>query len=149
MNEWAVVFLGIMALASMVQCAFVVYAALILKRTGGKVEDVAQKFDTEIRPTLMDLRQGAANLRAISDAGREQAQRVEALLATTLENIETTLENVRGLVAKPIATLSDLTAVWGGLRRGFEAYRGSEPRRRQGPPLARRAEDSDEHMFIG
>jgi len=149
MNEWAVVFLGIMALTALVQCAFVVYAALSLRRTGEKVEDIARKFDTEIRPALQDLRQGAANLRAISDSGREQAARVEALLATTLENVETTLENVRALVAKPIATLSDLSAFWGGLRRGFETYRGSEPRRRQGPPAARRSEDSDEHMFIG
>ena len=149
MNEWGVVFLGIMALTGLIQCAFVVIAALSVRSTGERVEAIAAKFDAEIRPALQDLRQGAANLRAISEAGREQAARVEALISTTLENVETTLESVRGLVSKPIATLTDLSAFWGGLRRGLDTYRSSEPRRQKGPPLARRAEDSDEHMFIG
>lgn len=149
MNEWAVVFLGVMALTGLIQCAFVVFAALSLRKTGERVEDIARKFDAEIRPALQDLRQGAANLRAVSEAGREQAMRVEALISSTLENVETTLENLRGLISKPIATLTDLSAFWGGLRRGLETYRSSEPKRRPAAPHARRAEDSDEHMFIG
>jgi hypothetical protein len=149
MSEWAVVFLGVIALAAVVQCAFVVIAAQSLRSSGERVTELCQKFDTELRPTLQDLRQSAASLRAIADSGREQAARVEALLSTTLANIETTVESVRSLVQKPIATLNDLSAFWGGLRRGFETYREAAPRRRPASASGRRPEDSDEHLFIG
>lgn len=149
MPPLAVAFLGIIALAAVVQCVFIVLAAQSLQRTGARVNDLCQRFDAELKPTLEDLRKGAANLRQISDSGREQAARVEALLTTTLGNIETTVESVRTLVLRPLSSLSDLSAFWGGLRRGLETYRKSAPPRRTGPVSSRRSEDSDEHLFIG
>ena len=149
MNEWAVFFLGVMALAAVVQCAFVVVAALHLRRGAEEVSSLCRRFDAEIKPTLEDLRKGAANLRAISDSGRDQAARVEALLATTLESVETTIENVRTLVIKPLASISEFSSFWSGLRRGIETYRGAEPKKRSAGVPRPRSEDSDEHMFIG
>ena len=147
MNEWAVLFLGVIALSAVVQCAFVVLAALGLRRSGERVTELCGRFEAEIKPTLEDLRKGAANLRAISDSGREQAARVEALLATTLESVETTIESVRALVVKPIASLTEFSAFWSGLRRGVDTYR--DGRGKRPGPARHRAEDSDEHMFIG
>ncbi len=129
MNEWAGFFLGVMAVTALVQCAFVIVAALGLRRTGEKVNQLCD--------------------RAISDSGREQAARVEALLATTLESVETTIENVKTLVIKPIASLTELSAFWSGLRRGVESYRETEPKKRPTAVPKHRSEDSDEHMFIG
>lgn len=149
MNEWAVFFLGVLALCALVQCVFVVVAALSLRYTGARVSEICRRFEAEIKPALEDLRKGASNLRAISDSGREQAARVEALLSTTLESVETTIENVRALIEKPISSLTEISAFWGGLRRGIDTYRGSEPKRKAAPAAGRRAEDSDEHMFIG
>lgn len=148
-SEWAVVFLGVMALAAVVQCAFVVIAAQSLRSSGARISDLCQRFDAEIKPTLQDLRQSASNLRAISDSGREQAVRIEALLTNTLASVETTVESVRSLVLKPLGTLSDLSAFWGGLWRGLEAYRNAPVKRRSPQTVPRRGEDSDEHLFIG
>ena len=149
MNDWAGFFLGILALSAVVQCAFVVAAAISLRNTGARVTDLCRRFDAELKPTLDDLRTGASNLRAISDSGREQAARIEAILSTTLDSIEETVETVQTLVAKPLSNLTDLSAVWSGVWKGVEAYRTSEPRRRSAPVPTRRSEDSDEHMFIG
>lgn len=149
MTEWAVFFLGVMALAAIVQCAFVVVAAVGLRRTGARVDELCRRFDAEIRPSLEDLRKGAANLRAISDSGRDQAARIEALLSLTMETVETTIENVKTLVARPIASLNELSAFWSGLARGVDSYRRAEPKRRPSTAPRQRAEDSDEHMFIG
>jgi hypothetical protein len=135
-----------MALAAVVQCVFIVVAARSLQSSGKRVNDLCQRFDTEIRPALEDLRKGASNLRAISDAGREQATRVEALLSSTLETVETAIETVRTLILKPIASLTEASAFWNGVRRGLDSYRASRPRK---AAPARRSEDSDEHMFIG
>jgi len=149
MNEWAGVFLGVMAVTALVQCAFLVVAALSLRDTSRKVSEFCARFDSEIKPTLEDLRKGAANLRAISDSGREQAARVEAALSNTLDKIEGTIEGVRTMIAKPAATVADLAALWGGLRSGFEAYRATDPKRRAPLTTPRRSEESDEHLFIG
>jgi len=149
MNDWAVVFLGVIALATGVQSIFVVMAALSLRDSGARVSELCQKFEAEIKPALEDVRKGVANLRAISDSGREQAERVEALLSTTLESIETTVESARVLVMKPLASLSDLSAFWNGLRQGIDTYRSEAPARRTPTSPPRRTEDSDEHMFIG
>ncbi len=150
MPDIAVAFLGVIALAAVVQCAFIVLAAKSLQRTGARVNDLCQRFDAELKPALEDLRKGAANLRQISDSGREQAARIETLLTTTIANIETTVETVRAVVVRPLSSLSDLSAFWGGLRRGLETYKKSAPPRRTGPvSSSRRPEDSDEHLFIG
>jgi len=149
MNDWAVFFLGVIALAAVVQCAFVIVAAQGLRRRGAQVGELCQRFDAEIKPALEDLRKGASNLRAISDSGREQAARVEALLSATLESVETTIENVRSMVIKPIASLTEFSAFWNGLRSGLDTYRNSETKRRAASGPRHRAEDSDEHMFIG
>lgn len=146
MSDWAVFFLGVMALAAVVQCVFVVVAARSLQGSGRRINELCQRFDTEVRPALEDLRRGAANLRAISDAGREQTARVEALLSSALQTVESTIESVRTLVVKPIASMTELSAFWNGVRRGLDSYRESRPKRH---PSARRSEDSDEHMFIG
>ena len=149
MNEWAVFFLGVMAVAAVAQCVFVMAAALSLRRSGERVSRLCQRFDEDLKPTLEDLRQGASNLRAISDSAREQATRVEALLSTTLESVESTIENVRALVLKPLASLSEISSFWSGIRSGLDTYRNGEPRRRASQAPRNRAEDSDEHMFIG
>jgi hypothetical protein len=149
MNEWAVVFLGVMALTGMVQCVFVVVAALSVRSSGQRVHELCQRFDAEIKPTLDDLRKGAANVRSISDSGREQAARIEALLSTTLGSLEATIENVRSLIVEPIASLTELSAFWGGLRRGLDTYRDTDPKRRSVSKPKHRPEDADEHMFIG
>jgi len=59
------------------------------------------------------------------------------------------VESARTLVMKPLASLSDLSAFWNGLRQGVETYRSEPPVRRSPPAPGRRPEDSDEHMFIG
>ena len=43
MNEWAVFFLGVIALAAVVQCAFVVVAALGLRRRGAQVGELCAR----------------------------------------------------------------------------------------------------------
>lgn len=149
MNDWAGLFLGVIALSAVIQCVFIVAAAQSLRRTGARVDDLCRWFDAEIRPALEDLRRGASSLRAISEAGRGQAMRIEALLSTTLESLEAAIERARSLVTKPIASFTELSAFWGGLRRGLETYRSSEPKRRNPLASPRRPEETDEHLFIG
>ena len=148
MPPLAVAFLGVIALAAVVQCALVIVVALSVRDTGARVTDLCRRFDSELRPALNDLRLGAANLRAVSETARDQAARAEALISTTLSNLESTIESVRTVVLRPLASISELTAFWGGVKQGIDSYRQSTPQRRTGP-VPRRGEDGDEHLFIG
>ena len=148
MNDWAGLFLGVIALAGVVQCVFVIVAARSVQGTGRRVSDLCDRFDKEVKPALEDLKQGAANIRAITDAGHVQARRLEALVSSTIERVDSTVETARQAVLGPISSISDLSAFWGGLKRGLDSFRASSARRRQAPS-ARRSEDSDEHLFIG
>ena len=149
MNEWAGVFLAVIALAAVVQCVSVVLAVRSLRVTGERLNDLCRRFESEIKPSLEDLRKGASNLRAISDSGREQAARIEALLSTTLSSIEATVESARVLVMRPLASLADLSAFWSGLKQGIDSYRNDPVAKRPVAAPPRRADDADEHMFIG
>ena len=75
MPPLAVAFLGVIALAAVVQCALVIVVALSVRDTGARVTDLCRRFDSELRPALNDLRLGAANLRAVSETARDQAAR--------------------------------------------------------------------------
>ncbi len=149
MNDLAGLFLGVIAAAAIVQCVFVVLAARSLHDTGERVKDLCNRFDRELKPTLDDLRQGASNLRAITEAGHAQTRRIEGLVSLAIESVESAIESARTVLIGPLNSIAGVSAFWGGLRRGIDAFRGAEGRKRSAPPAPRRAEDSDEHMFIG
>ena len=146
MNEWAGFFLGVIAVSAAVQCAFMIVAALSLQRTGKQVKELCDKFDNELKPALEDIRKGASNLRAVSDIAHVQMKRVEELVSESIVGVETTIEELRSLVKSSLNTASLFTAFWDGLRQGLERFRTSPRRPPAGP---RRAEDADEHLFIG
>lgn len=153
MEAWSGFFLGVIALAAVLQSVFVILGALALRQTARDVKDMQTRFDRDIRPTLDDLRSGAANFKAITQLAKGASERVDALLTTTIDSLELTLETVRDSVLKPLRGLQDLSAFITGIKRGLEAFRGApssaEPRP-TGPRRPRRGEDaSEEHLFIG
>lgn len=153
MEGWNGFFLGVIALAAVLQSVFVVLGALALRQTARDVRDLNARFDRDIRPTLDDLRAGAANFKAITQVAQGASERIEGLLTTTIDSLEITLETVRDSVLKPLRGLQDLAAFISGIKRGLEVFRGqpagSDPRP-AAPRRARRGEDAgEEHLFIG
>jgi hypothetical protein len=148
MQTWAVVFLGIIALASVVQAGFLIRLALEGRKLSARVSELQGRVERELRPSLDNLSRVTRNLAEVSDLGVLQMRRVDGLLADTIEKVEETTAQVKQLVLKPIAPLVDLAAFLKGLRRGIEVYqtlRGFDRRER----AARGGyADDDEHMFI-
>ncbi len=145
MDTWAVVFLGIIAVASVVQSAFLIALALEGKKLSRRVADMQDRIERELKPSLDSVSRVARNLAEVSDLAVLQARRVDGLLADTIEKVEETTTLIRQVVLKPIGPLVDLAAFLKGLRRGLEVYyqlRGFERRER-----VPRGHD-DEHLFI-
>lgn len=147
MSTWGVVFLGIIALASIVQAGFLIGLALEGRKLSRRVAELNDRVERELRPGLDNLSRMSRNLAEVSDLAVLQVRRIDGLLADTIEKVEETTTIIRRVVLRPIGPLVDLAAFLKGVRRGLEVYqqlRGFERRER----VPRGYDEDDEHLFI-
>ena len=150
METWVVVFLGLIALASLVQAGFLIGLMIGGRRVARRVDALSDRIDREIHPALDNLGRITRNLAEVTDIVTLQARRIDDVLADTIEKIEDTTDTIRRVIVKPLGPLVDIAAFFKGIRRGLSVYsqlRGLENQGRVRPPR-RRQNDEDEHLFI-
>ncbi len=143
------VFLGVIALASLVQAGFLIGLAMGGKRLARRLDALNDRIDREIRPALDNLGRITRNVAEVTDLVTLQVRRVDDLLADTIEKVEDTTDTVRRIILRPLGPLVDIAAFLKGIRRGLDVYsklRGLESRGRGRPPG--RPVEEDEHLFI-
>jgi hypothetical protein len=147
MMTLAVIFLGVIALSSLIQAAFLIGLAREGRELSKRVLAMEQRFETEIRPTLQNLSRISQNFVEVSDIIGAQARRVDLFMADTVEKLESATNSLRDVVLRPLGPLVDITAMLKGFRKGLEIYRrlGGLDSERKG--ASRRYQD-DEHLFI-
>ena len=147
MDSLGLVFLGVIAFASLVQGTFLVGLALGGLRMARRVGEMQKTVEAEIRPALDDVSRLTQNLAAVSEIATAQAQRLESLVSHTVTRVDVARERVRGAVGRPLDSFRDVGAILKGLRRGLEVYQrlGGLQAERQG---ASRRYAEDEHLFI-
>jgi len=149
MESWAVVFLGVIALASLVQTVFLVALAVAGRRLARRVDEMHDRFERELRPSLDSLSRMSRNLAEISDLATLQGRRIDGVLADTIDKVEEATGLLRRFLVRPLGPLADVAAVIKGLRRGLDVYhrlRGLDSPKRV--PRRRMAAGEDEHLFI-
>jgi hypothetical protein len=149
METWGVVFLGAIAVSSVVQSAFLVALALAGLRLARRLDALQEQLDHKITPTLRDLERISHNAADVSDLATGQARRLDVLLADTLDKVEDTAAIVQRLVIRPLRPVSHIVAVLKGLQAGIDVFLHLE--RRESPPPAPskgRTGEEDEHLFI-
>ena len=147
MDTVGVVFLGVIALSSVVQAAFLIGLVLEGKKLGRRLDEIERKFETELTPSLRNLSRLSQNLAEVSDLVAVQSRRADKFMADTIDKLEEGTAMLRQVMMRPMSTLMDITALLKGIRKGVEIYRrlgGMENEHRGGP---RRYAD-DEHLFI-
>lgn len=147
METWGVVFLGIIALASLVQGAFLIGLTVSGRRLARRLDALQARIDRDITPALENLGRISRAAAEIADLAALQARRIDLVLADTVEKIEETTTLVQQLVVRPLKPLAGLLAFVKGLQRGVDVYLQLDKPRRPGAPRRRGAED-DEHLFI-
>ncbi len=147
MDSLGLVFLGVIAFASLVQGAFLVGLALGGLRLARRMGEIQKSVDGEIRPALDDVSRLARNLAAVSEVATGQARRLEALVVHTVTRVEEARSQVRTAVEHPLGSFSDVGAILKAFRRAFDVYQrlGSLSAQRQG---SSRRYAEDEHLFI-
>lgn len=147
MNTGVLVFLGILALSSLTQTVFLIVLALESRRIAARVEELRERVEKDLRPSLDSLSRITRNLADISDLGVLQARRIDAAVADTLDKVTETTETIRRLVVRPLGPLTEIAAFFRGVKRGIEVYnqlRGFDG----GAKGQTRSYSEDEHLFI-
>lgn len=148
MQIWGLVFLGIIALGSVVQAAFLVGLAMQGKRVARRLDELQDRIDREIRPGLENLQRVTRNLADVSDLAVLQVRRFDGLLADTVDKIEDATSLIRKVVLRPLGPLVDIAAFLKGIRRGLEVYQQLRGFDRHDRAADRRYDADDEHLFI-
>ena len=140
MNTWATVFLGIIALATLVtavlQIVLLIAAASLVKRVSRFVDFI----ESEVKPILGSIDAIARDASRVASLAVAQVERADQLLSNTVARMEHTLSTVQSLV---VGALREGNALMMGIRAVMAAIRAFQ--RRQ--TTRRRAED-DEALFI-
>jgi len=142
-----VVFLGIIALSSLVQAIFLIGLAREGQKLGQRVAEMEHRFETEVRPTLKNIARVTESFAEVSEVLSTQAKRVDAFMADTVDKLEEATSSLRDVVLRPLGPLVDITALLKGFQKGLEIYRrlGGMDSAKKG--VTRRYQD-DEHLFI-
>ena len=151
METWVVVFLGVIALSSVVQACFLIGIMIGGLRVARRVDALSNRIDREIHPALDNLGRITRNLAEVTDLVTLQARRIDDVLADTIEKIEDTTDTIRRVILKPLGPLVDIAAFFKGIRRGLSVYtqlRGLEGQGRARPARRPHQTDEDEHLFI-
>jgi hypothetical protein len=143
----SLVLLGVVALASLLQGAFLIAVALTGRRVGRRLEELRERADRELAPSIRNLTQVTHNLAEVSDLAVRQGRRVDETLAETMAKLDRTGEELRQAAVDLTAPLQRASAVVKGLRRGLVVYQQLGGLEAQGRGSARRYGD-DEHLFI-
>jgi uncharacterized protein YoxC len=111
---------AVLALVSVTVAYFLIPAIIELRRTCIAVRDILGNTANELRPTLRDLQQAAADLRVVSDVVAGRADDVETFMAAVgdtgrnIRTVNTVLGSVTALVGK--------SSVWAAGARVASSY---------------------------
>src|SRR5262245_16369327 len=147
MDTVGVVFLGVIALSSLIQGALLLLLARGGLRLSKRIQDLQSRVEAEIKPIVDDVNVVSRNATLISDLAAAQAQRIQDVIAETARKVEETRDEVKAVLTHPAAALTHILAFLKGLKRALEVYRqlgGFEAQTRG----STRRYTEDEHLFI-
>lgn len=146
-DGWALIFLGTIAVATLVmaviQVGMIVYASRLAKR----VDRLTDQVERDIKPLLARVNAIGDSVKAISENAVQvsslavaQIERADRLFADVAARVEQTLKMVQALSAA-----REGVALIAGLRAAFNAFRSL----RQGPRHPGVSAEEEEALFIG
>lgn len=145
--DWAVAFLGVIAASSVVQAVFLIGLARGGRKLARRIDDLNNRIDREIRPTLDSLARVTRNLAEVSDLAVLQARRIDLLVEDTVIKVEETTDVLRRLVARPLRPIANVLAFVRAVRKAVGVYRRLGGLANQAKGSNRQYRD-DEHLFI-
>ena len=128
----------VIALSALIVAISLARVARDVRRVSATLDEVAAGVNAELPMTLKELRDGATNLRRVSDELTPRLARVDALLDesdATLQSLRATVEAAEDIVRGPAAAVErarrSVRIAGEGLVRGADRLRQSIEERRR------------------
>lgn len=143
MNDWAPVFLGVIALATLVMAAIQVGAIIYGARAAQRLEQTLGRFEADLKPVIERARQVSDDAAKISAMATVQVERVDHLFQDLSQRIDETAVMIQRAVVTPAR---EGAALFAAVRATVAALRGVAGARRRTPPTG---VEEDDALFIG
>jgi hypothetical protein len=140
-SDWNTVFLGVIAVATLVMALLQVGAVVLAARAAARVDRLVAEMRGEIQPLVARAQAIAEDASRAATVAAAQVERVDALMAVLTRRVDETANVLQNAIAGPAR---EGMAFIAALRAGFAALRGS----RSTPSAGSRFEEEDA-LFIG
>lgn len=141
MSSTAVVFLGLIAVATLVTAAVQVALVVALIQTGRRLQALADRVEQDLRPLIANATAASNHAVRVSELAVSQVERADRLFADLAMRVEQASRLVHSTLLTPAregrALLAAISAVIGAVRDGAAARAASA------------AADEDDPLFIG
>ena len=170
MQSWMPYFVIVIGIAVAVQAVVLIALFLQLRRTAARIEEAVADLNTRFAPIISRLQilvddtapriAGiVADAAELTHLARGQAQKIDRILAETLERVRMQLIHIDQIVTGAMEAVEDAGSrlretVWGpvvkatalirGVQAGLEFFRAA----RRGDPVEQPSDQQDEGMFI-
>ena len=101
MNDWAPVFLGVIAVATLVMAAIQVGAIIYGARAAQRIEQMLGRFETDLKPVLERAKQVSDDAAKMSALAAVQVERVDQVFQDLSERIDETALMIQRAVVTP------------------------------------------------
>jgi hypothetical protein len=139
-SVWSVVFLGVIAAATLTTAIVQVGIILVAGRAARRVERLADQVEHELKPLFGYLNAIGRDAARAADLAAGQVERADRVFADAAQKVEQTLAMIQGAILAPAR---EGKAVVSGFRAAMAVLREL----RMGRPGQRRADDEDA-LFI-
>jgi alkylated DNA nucleotide flippase Atl1 len=140
-NGWSEVFLGVIAVATLVMAVIQVAVIVGLQRTARQAQQIMTTVQQEVRPLIATVTAAADEASRTAALTTAQVQKVDRLVTDLARRVDETAAVVQHAIMTPAR---EGMAIAAGLKAGLAAIRGFRARRER----HRQAEEEDS-LFIG
>jgi hypothetical protein len=141
-SNWGTLFLGIIAVATLLMAVLQMGAVIAALRLARRVERLADEVHSEVKPLIARANAIAEEAQRAAVLAAAQAERVDAVMSGLSRRVDETAGALQEALIRPAR---EGLAIMAGLKAGFEMLRS---RRRPGQAGSGRFEEEDA-LFIG
>jgi hypothetical protein len=140
-SVWPTVFLGLIALATLITAAIQVSVMIAAGRLIGRFTRLADKIERDLSPLVASLNSIGTDAAKAASVASAQVDRADRVFADVAERLDATMGTIQHAIATPAR---ESAALMVGLRAAIESVRQSIANR----PYRPRPGDDEDALFI-